>query len=285
VRGIPSTVRLAWTVTWIDTRSAIASDGFEQKCEEAAGPPPEPPTPPPTPPSPQALPIGVFVVCVTNHGSHYDAMFGYVNENSQVVNVPIGPDNTISPGPAGQGQPETFSPGFVDRVFTVKGVSNSHAVTWAVSFAGERRIAIATASFPHKCLTAPPDPVANAAVRKRATPRTVIVGQRVRFTIFVRNTGSAVLRPVQVTDTLPAGLLQVLSASNTLGSCHVTTGGRLVHCSGRTLAPGQSFTIHVLARATAAGTATDRATVAGLPRSVASATVRISGPPPPAVTG
>jgi hypothetical protein len=40
-----------------------------------------------------------------------------------------------------------------------------------------------------------------------------------------------------------------------------------------------------LARATAAGIATDRATVAGLPGRVASATVRITGPPPPAVTG
>ncbi|HET6871178.1 MAG TPA: DUF11 domain-containing protein [Solirubrobacteraceae bacterium] len=289
VRGISSSVALTWTLTWTDTRRAIATSDFESKCEEAAGPPPTvtpPPTPPP-PPSPQALPIGVFAVCVTNHGSHYDAMFGYVNENSEVVSVPIGSDNAVSPGPAGQGQPEDFHPGFVDRVFTVTGVSNSHAVTWTVSFGGAVRVATATAAFPHKCLTAPPDPVANAAVRKSATPGTVIVGQRVRFTISVRNTGSAVLRPARVTDTLPASLLRIVSARSTLGSCRVRTAGgsRQVQCRAPAFAPGQSLAIHITAQATAAGSASDRAAVGGIAHAVASATVRISGPPPPAVTG
>jgi len=229
----------------------------------------------------------VSVACVTNHGSHYDASFGYVNDNVDVVSVPVGSANAVSPGPAGQGQPDTFNPGFVRIAFTVHGVSSSHAVTWTVSFGGEKRVATATASFPHKCLTAPSDPVANAAVRKRATPRTVMVGERVRFTIFVRNSGSAVLRPGQVTDTLSAGLLRILSATSTLGSCRATPAGgsRRVHCRAQPLAPGQSFTIHVTARTTAAGIATDRAAVVGLPGSVASATVHISGPPPPAVTG
>jgi uncharacterized repeat protein (TIGR01451 family) len=288
VRGIPSSEHLTWTLVWTDIRTTTATPNFETKCEEGAGgTPTPPPAPSPPPTAPQPLPLGVSVACVTNHGSHYDASFGYVNDNVDVVSVPIGSANAVSPGPAGQGQPDTFHPGFLRIAFTVHGVNSAHAVTWTVSFAGEKRVATATAAFPHKCLTAPPDPVANASVRKRATPRTVMVGERVRFTITVRNTGSAVLRPAGVTDTLPASLLRVVSATSTLGSCRVTTGGRsrVVHCSGRNLAPGQSATIHVTAVATAAGTATDNAGVVGLRHSVASATVRISGPPPPAVTG
>lgn len=288
MRGISSSVDLTWRLKWTDIREAIATPDFESKCEEATGPPPTvtPPTPPP-PPSPQALPIGVFAVCVTNHGSHYDAMFGYDNENSEVVSVPIGSDNAVSPGPAGQGQPEDFHPGFVDRAFTVTGVSNSHAVTWTVSFGGAVRVATATATFPHKCLTAPPDPLANAALRNSAAPATLTVGQRVRFTISVRNTGSAVLRPARVTDTLPAGLLRIVSATSTLGSCRVTTAGgsRRVQCRVPKFAPGQSLRIHIIAQATAAGSASDHAAVGGIAHAVASATVRISGPPAPAVTG
>jgi uncharacterized repeat protein (TIGR01451 family) len=288
VKGIASSEHLTWTLVFTDIRSTTATSKFETKCEEGAGgTPTPPPTPPPPPTSPQPLPIGVSVACVTNHGSHYDASFGYVNDNADVVSVPIGPANAVSPGPAGQGQPDIFNPGFLRIAFTVRGVSSSHAVTWTVNFAGEQRVATATASFPHKCLTAAPGPVANASVRKSARPRTVMVGERVRFTISVRNTGSAVLRRARVTDTLPASVLRVVSATSTLGSCRVTTAGgsHRVHCSGRNLAPGQSATIHVTAVATAAGTATDRAGVTGLRHSVASATVRISGPPPPAVTG
>jgi uncharacterized repeat protein (TIGR01451 family) len=286
VTGIPSSEELTWTLVWTDTRSATASAAFETKCFEPPVPP-LPPSPPPAPPAPPPLPIGVFATCVTNHGSHYDATFGYVNENSDVVGIPIGSDNVVSPGPTGQGQPDTFHPGFLDAAFTVTGVSASHAIRWTVGFSGERRVATATAAFPDKCLTTPIHPAGDAAVSKTAAPRTVTVGQHVRFTIVVRNTGSAVLRPAEVTDTSPARQLQILSATSTHGRCGVTTaaGSHRVRCRARTLAPGQSLTIHITARAVASGSASDRATVVGLPRSVASATVRIAGPSPPTFTG
>jgi uncharacterized repeat protein (TIGR01451 family) len=290
VRGIPSRVDLTWTVAWVDTRSAIASPRFPQKCHQRPTKPPAPPPPPPPPPSAEALPIGVFVACVINHDSHYDAMFAYVNENSEVVSVPIGPDNAVSPGAADQGQPEAFHPGFLNRAFTVTGVSAADDVTWTVRIGDEVRVARAAASFPHKCLDAPIDPVANAAVTKSARPGTVTVGARVGFTIVVRNTGSAVLRPARVTDTLPAGLLHIVSASSTLGSCRVTTavGSPGVECSAPALAPGQSLTINVAARATAAGSASDHAALIGVGHATASATVHITSrgaPPPPPVTG
>lgn len=282
VKGIHSNIDLTWNVNWIRAVSTTATPDFEIKCEEAGGGTPTPPPGPPTPPTgPQPLPIGVFATCVTHHGSHYDATFGYSNDNADVVSVPIGSDNAISPGTADQGQPDMFQPGFFDRVFTIHGVRTPRAVRWRVSFAGEVRVATATASLP-SCVTAPLDPVANAAVRKTATPHTVKVGNNVTFTIDVRNTGSKVLQPAAVTDTLPASQLRVLSATSTLGRCHVTTSGgsHRVRCSASALAPGQSFTIHVTARATAGGTASDHAAVVGVRHAVASAAVHISGPSP-----
>jgi uncharacterized repeat protein (TIGR01451 family) len=287
VRGVPSSEDLTWTLVWTDTRSITATANFEPACEEGAGGTPSPPPEPSPPPAPPSLPIGVFATCVTNHGAHYDATFGYVNENADPVTLPAGPDNAVSPGPAGQGQPEIFHPGFLNGAFTVHGVSASHAVTWRVSFGGQTRVATATADFAHKCLTAPIEPVAAAAVKKTATPSRVTVGGRVRFTIVVRNTGSKVLRPAHVTDTMPAAQLQVLAATSTLGRCRITTAGgsRRVLCRSRALAPGQALTIRIAAGARASGSAADRAKVVGVAHAVASATVSISGPSPPPFTG
>jgi hypothetical protein len=92
-----------WTLAWLDTRSATATAGYEVRCEELPGGglvPPQPPSPGPSPTPP--LPVGVFVACVTNHGSRYDATFGYSSDNVGVLNVPIGPRNAVSPGPAGR---------------------------------------------------------------------------------------------------------------------------------------------------------------------------------------
>jgi uncharacterized repeat protein (TIGR01451 family) len=148
-------------------------------------------------------------------------------------------------------------------------------------------VARATATFSLKCIDDPVHPQARGTVRKTAVPGSVVVGQRVRFTILVHNSGSMVLQPAQVTDTLPAALLRVLSVTSTLGRCRVTTvgGSRRVRCSARELAPGQSFTIHVTARATAPGTARDHAAMAGVPHAAASAAVRIGPRAPPPVTG
>jgi hypothetical protein len=143
VRRIPNSVDLTWTVTLTDEVAAIASAAFEPKCRSAPPPPPGPPGPPaPVPP----LPIGVFASCVINHGSTFDAMFGYVNENAEQVNIPIGPDNSVSRGTP-NGQPEMFSPGFVDRVFTVIGVRASRAVRWTIRLGDETRVATVRAGF------------------------------------------------------------------------------------------------------------------------------------------
>jgi hypothetical protein len=52
-------------------------------------------------------------------GTKY-ALFTYYNRNTEeIVDVPIGPQNNIAPGPADQGQPTRFFPGIYYGVFAV----------------------------------------------------------------------------------------------------------------------------------------------------------------------
>ena len=41
----------------------------------------------------------------------YDLVFGYMNRNPSEIEIPLGPNNTIDPAPADQGQPTNFLPG------------------------------------------------------------------------------------------------------------------------------------------------------------------------------
>jgi hypothetical protein len=64
----------------------------------------------------------VSVTCVLDHGSTYDATFGYENDNPGGEMVPVGDANNFSPGARDRGQPTTFAPGTVDDAVTVKGI-------------------------------------------------------------------------------------------------------------------------------------------------------------------
>jgi hypothetical protein len=55
-----------------------------------------------------------------NRDGTYALSFGYFNRNAkEVVEIPVGPNNNISPGPANQGQPTHFQPRRHWGVFTV----------------------------------------------------------------------------------------------------------------------------------------------------------------------
>jgi uncharacterized repeat protein (TIGR01451 family) len=307
VTGIPATDTLVWTLASDSTRTATASASFGSKCsgppepeEPPGGETSEPPGPtPPDPPGPQPpvtpRPVGIFAACVVNHGATYDATFGYVNENIGDVIIPIGPNNAITPGRANQGQPETLRPGFVDAAFTVHGVSASKSISWRLASGEEVRIATTTAKFHNKCISGAIDAIGDLGVAKSVSPRTVGLGARVRITIIVRNTGSAVLRPTRVVDSLPGNQLAVLSVKTTRGTCRTRTIGssHQIACRAPDVAPGQSFTIHVAARAVGPGSATDHAQIVGLPNDPtpgdnvarATVTIRAPSPPPPRVTG
>ncbi|HKZ54771.1 MAG TPA: hypothetical protein VJ123_04770 [Anaerolineales bacterium] len=84
------------------------------------------PTEVPALPSPTTKPMQVSPIleCVVNNrDGTFTAHFGYENPNVFSVEIPIGPDNYLSPAPDDRGQPGTFQPGrtsgFPSAGFTV----------------------------------------------------------------------------------------------------------------------------------------------------------------------
>lgn len=80
-------------------------------------------------------------------GSKY-FLFGYMNRNwEEELDVPVGPDNGFSPGPADQGQPTHFLPRRNRFVFRVKVPANFTAkdeLVWTLTTAGKTEKAYAS---------------------------------------------------------------------------------------------------------------------------------------------
>lgn len=71
-------------------------------------------------------------------GKRY-VLFGYFNRNlEEVVNVPVGPNNEMGPGPADQGQPTRFFPGQHFGVFAVAVPGDKTEVTWTLTANGHK---------------------------------------------------------------------------------------------------------------------------------------------------
>ncbi len=69
-------------------------------------------------------PVTPTVTCVTDHGGGtFSAEFGFSNPNNYDIEVPIGTDNQVSPGPDEQGQPIEFAPGLKESAFTLTGLT------------------------------------------------------------------------------------------------------------------------------------------------------------------
>jgi hypothetical protein len=77
----------------------------------------------------------------------YDMIFGYFNRNTeQILDVPIGPDNSIEPGGPDQGQPTHFlqrRSKFVFRIHVPKDFGTKELV-WTLTSAGKTEHAYAT---------------------------------------------------------------------------------------------------------------------------------------------
>jgi hypothetical protein len=74
-----------------------------------------------------------------NPDGTFSLSFGYLNRNaSEVVDIPIGPDNSIAPGPADQGQPTEFQPRRHWGVFAVKVPADfaNGAIVWTLRHRG-----------------------------------------------------------------------------------------------------------------------------------------------------
>jgi uncharacterized repeat protein (TIGR01451 family) len=271
VRGIPASTNLTWAVAYRGTRKAIATAAPSSTATANPSSPlcpttPTPPTPtPPDPPGPRPpeppRPLGIFAACVLNHARTYDAVFGYVNLNVGNVVIPIGPRNFVRPGAAGQGQPETFEPGFVANAFAIRGIPARRTVTWTVKFGNKTRVATASATLSRKCPTAPLDPFPDLKITKTPNPRVMHVGHRVVFTITVKNIGHRTMRPVVVTDRRLDDRVEVLSTTSTLGACRVSASVSQSRsaCGRGTLAPGESAVVRVVGRAVRSGRSVDRA--------------------------
>ncbi|MGB7161139.1 MAG: SdrD B-like domain-containing protein, partial [Tepidisphaeraceae bacterium] len=102
------------------------------------------------------------------------------------------------------------------------------------------------------------NPPFNVSIRKAVSSPEVKVGDPVTYTLTARNDGPGTADDVVVTDNLPEQLA-LTGARTSLGSC--TTSGNSVRCELGQLAPGQTETVTVTARALRSGTAINNARI------------------------
>ena len=134
VERIASGLLLSWAVTHAGTtRFATPFSGMPE-CGDA---------PPPL------VPVGIFA-CITDRGGTFDAVFGYENDNTVDVALPIGLRNFFAPQPANRGQPTVFHPGRHDNAFTVRGIRANQVLAWTLAFQGVRTVVV-TAAYPIEC--------------------------------------------------------------------------------------------------------------------------------------
>lgn len=70
--------------------------------------------------APTGAAVHPIVECVaTDGGGTYVASFGYLNEHSEAVAIPVGPNNGFTPPPRNRGQTTVFQPGRVRHAFAV----------------------------------------------------------------------------------------------------------------------------------------------------------------------
>ena len=86
---------------------------------------------------------------VDGENGTFTAYFGFSNSSGETVNVAVGPNNYVSPGPTDQGQPTTFEAGrsssYPNAVFSVD--FSGPSVTWHLN--GESVTALSSSSQCH----------------------------------------------------------------------------------------------------------------------------------------
>jgi uncharacterized repeat protein (TIGR01451 family) len=162
------------------------------------------------------------------------------------------------------------------------------SVAWTVETNGQVETATATAS------TADCKSVAvggsDLSVTKAARPTVAAVGDRVQYSIAVRNAGTILATHVVAVDRPLGSLLEVVSATTSQGSCAVQASGQVI-CTLGTLGPAQIVHILIAGRAVGVGSSRNTVKVTSVPgdadpsNNVASAVVTIgpsngSGPVP-----
>jgi uncharacterized repeat protein (TIGR01451 family) len=177
--------------------------------------------------------------------------------------VPIGSSNNVNPAPADRGQPTVFRPGIVPFAFAVPDVPVGRTVTWEVMTAGRVDTARASANLGRDCRLIQPGNDADLALSKEARPTSVEVGERVEYTITVRNRTSVPTFAPVVVDRPLDRRVELLSAASASGRCRIDTesGRQRVTCLLRDVGAYESTTIAIAARARAPGRAVNRALI------------------------
>jgi uncharacterized repeat protein (TIGR01451 family) len=101
--------------------------------------------------------------------------------------------------------------------------------------------------------------VIDLAITKIDDPDPVLLGDKLTYTLGVRNDGPDTATNVVVTDSLPSDV-SFVSASTAQGSC---IGDRVITCQLGTMPAGATASITVVVRPTATGKITNGAVVAG----------------------
>lgn len=89
----------------------------------------------------QTLPFGLrpdLDDLTKNRDGSMTAWFGYRNDNSVDIFVPVGPSNMVTPSPSDRGQPTTFLPGKREKVFSVRFTGGS--LKWTLNGTTETAI-------------------------------------------------------------------------------------------------------------------------------------------------
>ena len=265
VKGVPTGGKVVWRVAHRGTKLLVVSASHPVRCG-----------------APVRIPLQVFPLCALRTGSTYVAAFGYLNDGATTIRVPRGSQNAISPATYGGAQPEVFLPGLTAVAFAIPGVPLGMKVTWTVEALGVVDRATASAGLAD-CRTIAMGG-SDLSVSKAATPRRASIGDRVEYSIVVRNEGTSSASRVTVVDRPFGALIDLSSVTTSQGTCEIRRNGRVgerVVCRLGTVGPEDTVRILVAARAVSAGTSRNVVTVLGasggsISNNVAAATVSIA---------
>ena len=89
--------------------------------------------------------------CVDDNGDGtFTAHFGYLNQSSSTINLPVGPKNMFVPGQTDFGQPTVFLPGEHLNVFSVT-FNASDELQWMLKADGDKRHQVVASSTSEAC--------------------------------------------------------------------------------------------------------------------------------------
>ncbi len=201
VSGIASGGSAIWSITVGGKTSTAIATSESTACE----------------PEPEPVDFGLFAVCTERGtGGTYSVTFGYQNDNTLPVNVPIGRNNRVlvdGEGGPDRGQPATLAAGRNGNAFTISGLKTSKSVAWEVTVGGLQRVATADSSTP-ACASPPPTPEPEPEPEPRALEP---IGPSVRC-VALNSDGSydvvfGYSNPNLVTIEVPAGAANGLRVS------------------------------------------------------------------------